>query len=67
MRRPRDSHLYLSLAPYVLYGGKYIDPVSLETFCTGVLARDSHHDLSRAHHVVYGVIYIWPRSPIEDA
>ena len=58
MRRPRDSHLDLSRAPYVLYGGKYIDPVSLETFCTGVLARDSYHDLSRAHHVVCMVLNI---------
>ena len=53
-----DSHLDLSRAPYVLYGVKYIDLVSL-----GANASDPHLDLGRAPYVLYGVKYIDPVSP----
>ena len=47
-------HLDLSRAPYVLYGVKYIDLVSLAS----AQASDPHLDLSRAPYVLYGVKYI---------
>ena len=50
------SYLDLKLAPYVLYGVKYIDLVSLTRKKHG--ASDSHHDLGRAPYVLYGVKYI---------
>ena len=40
----------MSRAPYVLYGVKYIDLVSL-----GANASGAHLDLSRAPYVLYGV------------
>ena len=54
------SHLDLSRAPYVLYGVKYIDLVSLGeiTGCRLPLASASHLDLSRAPYVLYGFKYI---------
>ena len=52
-----DSHLDLDRAPYVLYGAKYIGPVSL---APPPHASDSHLDLDRAPYAVYSVKYIDP-------
>ena len=53
-REVSDSRLDLIRAPYVLYGVKYIDPVSLQLPNTSA----SHLDLGRAPYVLYGVKYI---------
>ena len=42
-------------APYVLYGAKYIDLVSLSLKKNE--ASGSHLDLGRAPYVLYGVLY----------
>ena len=60
------SHVDLIRAPCVLYGVKYIDPVSPVVLqpdatmggCSLTPARDSHLDLIRAPYVLYGVKYI---------
>ena len=48
-----NSHLDLRRAPYVLYGVKYIDLVSLSL--KKHVASDSRLDLRRAPYVLYGV------------
>ena len=53
-------------APYVVYGVKYIDPVSLmRPLKAGVMSQSTTNynlDLGRAPYVVYGVKYIDPVS-----
>ena len=49
-----SSHLDFGRASYVVYGAKYIDPVSLQL----LNASGTHLDLIRAPYVLYGVKYI---------
>ena len=64
---PKSLHFDLNRPPSVLYGVKYIDPVSLVRLSAGTLylgmaASASHLDLSCPPYVLYGVKYIDPLS-----